>query len=86
MDDLTDEELNAYILTRLKSLGVDLSVLPVDDESAPADQTRILQSARNFLRNTPRTIIDYYMDPQEVPPEMYPAALHARVHGASHER
>jgi hypothetical protein len=37
-DAISDEELDAYILTRLKSLGLDLSVLPEDDEDAPADQ------------------------------------------------
>jgi len=50
--DLTDEELDQYILTRLKLARVDLSVLPFDDETAPADQLRILRSARAFLRNT----------------------------------
>jgi len=82
--DLSDEELNSYILTRLKILGVDLSVLPKDDEDAPADQKRIMESARQFLRNTPPAIIEYFMDPQEVPPEMYPAALEARMREAPH--
>ena len=84
VQDLSDEELNSYISTRLKILGVDLSVLPEDDEDAPADQKRIMESARQFLRNTPRAIIEYYMDPQEVPPEMYPAALAARLKGGPH--
>lgn len=75
MPDVSDEELNAYILTRLKLLGVDLSVLPADDESAPADQRRILSSARRFLRTTPSVISSFYMDPQEVPPFLYPAEM-----------
>ena len=38
---LTDEELDRYILTRLALIGVDLSVLPEEDESAPVDLTRV---------------------------------------------
>ena len=72
--DVTDEELDAAILARLELLGVDLSVLPLDDRDAPADQLRILASARRFLRSTPQAIADFAMDPQEVPPVMYPAA------------
>lgn len=75
MPEISDEELNAYILTRLNLLGVDLSVLPEDDESAPADQKRILESARRFVRTTPRAIAAFEMDPQEVPPDMYPAGM-----------
>lgn len=40
--DLTDEELDAWILARLKSLGVDLGVLPQDDPDAPAGMARRL--------------------------------------------
>lgn len=71
---LTDEELDAYILTRLRSLGVDLSVLPEDDGDAPADQRRILASARRFLRTTPPAIQQFGMDPQAVVPTLYPIA------------
>jgi hypothetical protein len=71
--ELSDAELDAYILTRLKMLGIDLSVLPEDDEDAPADRRRIMQSARRFLRSTPPAIAAVYMDPQLVPPDMYPA-------------
>ena len=78
-DDLTDDELNAYILTRLKSLGVDLSVLPEDDEDAPADQLRILRSARRFLRRTPPDIHGFEMDPQFVAPAMYPSETSHRT-------
>lgn len=85
MDDLSDEELNDYIRARLSMLGVDLSVLPEDDEDAPADQKRILESAREFLRDTPPAIADFEMDRQEVPPEMYPAELFGRLEGDSRE-
>lgn len=75
----TDEELDRYILTRLAMLGVDLSVLPEDDEDAPADRRRILRSARRFLRGTPPDIHGFEMDPQAVAPMMYPADTGARA-------
>lgn len=82
---LTDEELDAYVLTRLKNVGVDLSVLPEDDEDAPADQSRILASARRFLRGSVRVISELSLTPEAglpgaipmepYPPGMYPSAL-----------
>jgi hypothetical protein len=75
MRDLTDEELNAYILTRLRIIGVDISVLPEDDADAPADQRRVLASARSLLRNTVPVISDFVIDVQEVPPMLYPAGF-----------
>ena len=86
MQDFSDEQLNAYILTRLGMLGVDLSVLPEDDEDAPADQKRVLESAREFLRTTPPAIADFEMDPQEVPPVMYPSELTGRTGGGADDR
>jgi hypothetical protein len=74
LQELTDEELDAVILTRLKSFGVDLSVLPEDDPDAPADRGRIMAGARRFLRSTPQAIMAWEPDPQKVAPEMYPAA------------
>jgi hypothetical protein len=71
----TDAELDAYILTRLRLIGVDLSALPEDDASAPADQRRILASARTLLRNTVPVISAFTMDVQEVPPMLYPAGF-----------
>ena len=52
----TDDELNTWIIARLNLLGIDLSVLPVSDSSAPADQTRILSSVRSILRSSVPTI------------------------------
>ncbi len=72
--ELTDEELDAYILARLRSVGVDLGVLPESDPAAPADRTRILSGARRFLRSTPPTILAFEPDVQGVTPAMYPAA------------
>lgn len=80
--ELSDAELDAYILTRLALAGVDLSVLPEDDREAPADRRRILAGARRFLRSTPAAIADFAMDPQEVAPVLYPAHL---AHEASGE-
>lgn len=74
---LTDAELDAYILTRLRLAGIDLSVLPEDDADAPADQRRILESARRFLRSTPAAIRNFEIDPQEVPPALYPGGFSA---------
>ena len=79
LQEFDDAELDAYVLTRLKALGVDLSVLPEDDEDAPADRRRILASARRFLRSTPAAIHGFVMDPQAVPPAMYPAEMGARA-------
>ncbi len=76
-DELSDEDLDAYIEARLKLLGVDLSVLPEDDEDAPADQRRILASARRFLRSTPGAIADFELDPLGPAPAIYPSEMSA---------
>lgn len=78
----TDEELDAFILTRLEMLGVDLSVLPEDDPDAPADRRRILASARSFLRTTPAGIANYALDALGPPPLLYPSAGAAHGGGA----
>ena len=75
VQDLDDEELNRYILARLSIAGVDLSVLPEEDEDAPADRVRVLRSARNFLRSSVPEISNFTLDPQEAPPALYPSAL-----------
>jgi hypothetical protein len=73
----TDAELDALIRARLQLVGIDLNQLPVSDPSAPADQTRIMASLRNFLRTTPKTISDYAPDVQNHPPVVYPAPFTA---------
>ncbi len=75
--ELSDKELDAYIHARLKLLGVDLSVLPEDDEEAPADQRRIMASARRFLRSTPGAIADFELDPLGPAPAIYPSEMSA---------
>ncbi|MGD2069484.1 MAG: hypothetical protein PVI57_12475 [Gemmatimonadota bacterium] len=77
--EVSDERLDAWILARLETVGVDLSVLPEDDPDAPADRKRIMESARRFLRTTPPAILGYPMDVQAVPPAMYPAELTGRT-------
>lgn len=79
MQALSDEELNAFIDARLRAVGVDLSVLPEDDEDAPADRRRIYESARRFLRDTPAAVLEVALDPQDVPPLMYPAGWSGRT-------
>lgn len=73
--ELSDQELDRYIRTRLALAGVDLSVLPEDDPAAPADQVRVLRSARRFLRERAPTVAALDLDPDTYPPVMYPASL-----------
>lgn len=46
----TDAELDVYIKTRYALLGIDISVLPVDDPRAVMDQKRLLANGREILR------------------------------------
>jgi len=46
----TDAELDALATTYWALLGIDMSVLPVDDPTAVTDQARCLSSARSTLR------------------------------------
>jgi len=73
----TDAELDAHIRARLQLIGIDLSQLPVSDPSAPADQTRVMNSLRNFLRNTPPVISAYSASVQYHPPVVYTAPFEA---------
>jgi hypothetical protein len=75
LSDLSDEDLDRYILVRLQIAGVDLSVLPDEVEAAPADRTRILVSARNFLRATLPAIAQLSLEPGEAIPALYPTHL-----------
>src|SRR5690606_10552557 len=47
----TDAELDAFIAFRLGMLGIDLSVLPYDDPSAPVDHVRAYAAMRSTLRS-----------------------------------
>lgn len=72
----TDEELNRYILTRYALLGIDISVLPVSDSSAPMDQERLLENGRSILRQE-IVAADFEIDPQFNLPVAYPAPFTA---------
>jgi hypothetical protein len=88
-DPISDEELDRFIELRLRMAGVDLSVLPEDDSSAPADRLRVLRSARNFLRNTASALSAAELDPQLVPPipstAVYPYLAAADAAGEDEE-
>lgn len=71
----TDAELDIWIKARLALIGIDLSVLPLADATAPADQTRVLSSVRNVLKTSAPVISGYLADVQENPPALYPAEL-----------
>lgn len=81
MQELSDQELDAYVLARLRAAGVDLGVLPEDDPEAPADRSRILAGARRFLRSTPPAILGFEPDSQTVTPAMFPASLAVDLRG-----
>lgn len=72
----TDDELNVYILTRYALLGIDISVLPVDDPDAVMDQQRLLADGRRILR-AEVLIADAVVDSQFAIPSLYPSALSA---------
>ena len=70
----TDDELNAHILTRFALLGIDISVLPEDDDDAVMDQASVLANARSILR-TEVEIADAQIDAQFHVPALYPAPM-----------
>lgn len=72
----TDEELDAYILTRYALLGIDILVLPESDEEAPMDRERLLRNARSILRQEV-TAADFEIDPQFNLPVPHPAPFTA---------
>ncbi|MGH7503397.1 MAG: hypothetical protein ACREL7_16845 [Longimicrobiales bacterium] len=81
--ELSDAELDAIILGRLKLAGIDLSVLPEDDSAATVDRRRILASARRLLRSTPSAVRAFAIDRQDVPPILYPSAFRAWTGGGA---
>jgi len=60
----TDAELDAFIAFRLGMLGIDLSVLPYDDPSAPVDHVRAYAAMRSTLRSQIQ-LLEFPLDPQE---------------------
>lgn len=75
LQDLSDADLDAYVLARLRSVGVDLDVLPDDEPDAPVDRRRVLLAARRFLRSTPGVILGWEPEPEDAVPYLYPASL-----------
>lgn len=59
----TDAELDAYILFRFGMLGIDISVLPYEDDDAQVDQVSVLSSCRSTLRNALQ-LLQYELDVQ----------------------
>ena len=75
-----DDELDRFVRTRYALMGIDISVLPVDDDSAPMDQTRLLTHARSILRQDV-TAADFHIDPQHTLPQPHPAPFTAWTEG-----
>jgi hypothetical protein len=68
----TDADLDDLAQTYWALLGIDISVLPVDDPTAVADQARCLANARSTLRGEV-PIQDYAgLDPQADLAVLYP--------------
>lgn len=59
----TDAELDAYILFRFAMLGIDISVLPYEDDDAQVDQVSVLSSCRSTLRQSLQ-LLEYELDIQ----------------------
>lgn len=72
----TDAELDVYIKTRYALLGIDISVLPVSDRSAPMDQERLLANGRQILRQEV-VAANFKIDPQFAIPMPFPPQLKA---------
>jgi hypothetical protein len=69
----TDAELDALARTYWALLGIDISVLPVDDPTAVVDQVRCLSSARSTLRSEVEITALVGLDDQADIAVLYPA-------------
>lgn len=72
----TDAELDTYIRTRYALLGIDISVLPADDDKMPMDQKRLLANGRDILRQEV-VAANFVIDPQFQLPMPYVAQFAA---------
>ncbi|MFC5750601.1 hypothetical protein [Actinomadura rugatobispora] len=68
----TEAEIDTFITTRLRMIGIDLSVLPENDPSAPADRARALAACRSALADV-APVTAYRLDAQRYAPILYPA-------------
>lgn len=59
----TDAELDEFIQFQLGMLGIDLSVLPVQDAAALMDQARVLSACRDRIRQNLQ-VLEFPLDPQ----------------------
>jgi hypothetical protein len=59
----TDAELDAYILLYLGMVGIDISVLPADDDAALVDRAAVLSACRQRLRQN-FEVLDLDLDVQ----------------------
>ena len=77
---LTDAELDEYVLTTLALNGVDLTVLPAEDSSALMDQATVLRLCRSRVRQN-FEVLAYELDPKDHLaqyhlPTLYPSPQH----------
>lgn len=77
-----DEQLDRWIRARLDLLGIDLDLLPDEDddpETGVPSRATVLETTRAFLRETTPAIHDWRPDDdpaaqqQTAPPVLYPA-------------
>ena len=79
----TDAELDTFIRTRYALMGIDISVLPVADESAVMDQERLLENGRSILRQDAEAA-NFKIDPQFNLPVPFPAPFTAWIEEEPH--
>ena len=70
----TDAELDVYIRTRFALIGIDISVLPENDPTAPMDQARVMANARSTLRGEV-AYANYVPDQQGHLAVLYPSPM-----------
>ena len=68
----TDAELDQLARTYWALLGIDITVLPLDDPGAIVDQARCLSSARSTLRQEAAIMAYAGLDPQADIATLYP--------------
>ena len=70
----TDAELEVIARSTFALLGIDISVLPVDDPSAYIDQARVIDASIDILRREP-ILAAYAVDGQRDFTNLYPAIV-----------
>lgn len=67
----TEAEMEAIARSTFALLGIDISVLPADDPSAPMDQARVIGASIDILRKEP-LLAAYEVDGQADATALYP--------------